>query len=254
MRRKVVGNRKLIDLALGNHGGGFGQNAQNLKRSVLDHQTEGSAQQEVPDQHGRLVAPQRVGRPGAASEGTVIDDIVVKKCRCVDELDARREIDVAFSPIAEHPGGEQGERGTDTLAARRDEASGDLRDQCDRILEELDNDPVDCLEIPGNQVSQAFKGLFGGFTVQACNGQIRLRIRTATTSPDAVRRCRMVSARAGPIKCRREGLSKLKCSCRRCDVRQQWPCLRDGQTAVGYLVAAARARPCACRSGRRTWP
>jgi hypothetical protein len=55
----------------------------------LDHHLEGARVQEVADQHAGGVAEGRVGRLAAASQGRLVDDVVVQQRGGVDELDHR---------------------------------------------------------------------------------------------------------------------------------------------------------------------
>ena len=90
----VVCGDQLQHLALGDDRGGARQDLEDAQRAVRDHQLEGAAEQEIADQHGRLVAPDGVGGVAAAAQVARIDDVVVQQGRGVDELDGSGERDV----------------------------------------------------------------------------------------------------------------------------------------------------------------
>src|SRR3546814_16436627 len=78
---------ELIDLSLRDHGRCVGKDAQNLERSILDHQFKRAAEQEVAYEHAGTVAPDDVRRLAAAPHTGSIDHVVVEqRCR-VDEFD-----------------------------------------------------------------------------------------------------------------------------------------------------------------------
>ena len=58
-----------------------------LQRADLDHHLEGLAEQEIADQHARLIAPEHAGGELAAAHVALVDDIVMQKRRRVHELD-----------------------------------------------------------------------------------------------------------------------------------------------------------------------
>ena len=90
----VVRGDELQHLALGDHRRGARQDLQHLERAVLDHELEGAAEQEIADQHRRLVAPDRVGGGEAAAQVALVDHVVMQQRRGVDELDRGGERDV----------------------------------------------------------------------------------------------------------------------------------------------------------------
>ena len=96
-RRGVLGGAELHHLALGDHGGGGGENVERAQRADLDHHLEGLAEQEIADQHARLVAPQHAGGEPAAAHLAFVDDVVVQQRGGVHELDRRGELDVAVA-------------------------------------------------------------------------------------------------------------------------------------------------------------
>ena len=66
----------------------------------LDHHLEGLAEQEIADQHARLVAPEHAGGELAAAHVAFVDHVVVQQRRGVHELDRGGELDVAVAGIA----------------------------------------------------------------------------------------------------------------------------------------------------------
>src|SRR3546814_19548968 len=78
---------ELIYLSLRDHGRCGGEDAQDLERSILDHQFKRAAEQEVAYEHAGTVAPDDVRRLAAAPHTGSIDHVVVEqRCR-VDEFD-----------------------------------------------------------------------------------------------------------------------------------------------------------------------
>jgi hypothetical protein len=65
------------------------------QRADLDHHLEGLAEQEVADQHARLVAPEHARGELAAAHVALVDHVVVQQRRGVHELDRGRELDMA---------------------------------------------------------------------------------------------------------------------------------------------------------------
>src|SRR3546814_17616107 len=57
-----------------------------LQRAVGDHELKGPAEQEVADQHARLVAPHGIGRREAAAQVAGVDHVVVQQRGGVDAL------------------------------------------------------------------------------------------------------------------------------------------------------------------------
>ena len=126
--RRVLGGGELHDLAFGDHRGGLRQDVERVERADLDHHPEGLAEQEVADQHARLVAPDHAGGELAAAELALVDDVVMEQRRGVHELDARRELDVAFAAIAAHFRRRERQHRPEPLAAGSDQMAGDLGD------------------------------------------------------------------------------------------------------------------------------
>ena len=70
------------------------------QRADLDHHLEGLAEQEIADQHARLVAPHHARRELAAPHVALVDHVVVEQRRRVHELDAGGELDMAVAVVA----------------------------------------------------------------------------------------------------------------------------------------------------------
>ena len=130
-RLGVLGGGKLHHLALGDHRGGARQHLETGQRADLDHHLERLAEQEVADQHARLVAPQHPRRRLAAPHVAFVDHVVVQERRGVHEFDRGGELDVARSGVAAQPGGRERQDRPQPLAAGRNEMVGDLRDHRD---------------------------------------------------------------------------------------------------------------------------
>ena len=107
--RSVLCGGKLHHFAFRNHRGRMGEDVEGIERADLDHHLEGLAEEEVADQHARLVAPDHAGGELAAAELALVDDVVVEEGGGVHELDARRELDMALAVVTAHLGRSDGE-------------------------------------------------------------------------------------------------------------------------------------------------
>src|SRR5581483_3491134 len=125
---------ELVDLALGDHRGGVAENLEHLQAAVLDHQLECSGKEEVADQNARRIAPDEIRRSLAPAHSRAVDDIVVEKRRCMNELDRSGELVMASAWIAEQGAAAEGQHRPHPLAAAGDEMAGKLRDQRDLAL------------------------------------------------------------------------------------------------------------------------
>ena len=126
--RRVLRGRELHDFALGDHGGGRRQNLQRLQAADLDHHLERLAEQEIADQHARLVAPQHARGEPAAPQLALVDHVVMQQRRGVHEFDGGGELDMAVAGVAGEPRQRQREHRPQPLAAGIDEVVGHLRD------------------------------------------------------------------------------------------------------------------------------
>ena len=130
------------------------QDVERLERADIDHHAESLAEQEVADQHARLVAPDHARRLLAAAHVAFVDDVVVQQGRGVHELDAGRELDMAVAGIAEHLSGGERHHRPQPLAAGRDQVVGDFRDHLD-VGAGLGQDQfVDPRHVGGGQIDQ----------------------------------------------------------------------------------------------------
>ena len=138
-------------------GGRVGEDLENGQRAHVDQHAERLAQQEVADEHARLVAPDHARGLLAAPEAALVDDVVVQQRRRVHELDGRRHADVAAAGIVAQLGGRQRQHGAQPLAARIDEVMGELEDHLDFGDRLVENDAVDRLHVLGNEVEERFE-------------------------------------------------------------------------------------------------
>jgi hypothetical protein len=83
---------ELQHLALDDGGGGVRQQPQHLDMVGLDHQLEGTREQEVADQNAGLVAEHGVGGGLAAALAALVDDVVMEQRGVVDALHRRGEL------------------------------------------------------------------------------------------------------------------------------------------------------------------
>ena len=145
---------QLLDLALGDDGGGMAEDLQNLQAAVLDHQLERARKQEVADQHGGRVAPDEVGGALAAPHPRSVDDIVVQQGGGVDELDCSGELVMAVAGVAEQRRGRERQHRPHPLAAAGDQMARKLRDQRDLALHAVEDDGIDAVHVGRNQLDQ----------------------------------------------------------------------------------------------------
>jgi hypothetical protein len=100
---------------------------------TLDHHAEGLTEQEVADEHARLVAPLDAGGDPAAAHVALVHHVVVKEGRGVHEFDRGGELHRAvglavLGAVAAQVGAGQRQDRPQPLAARGDQVVGDLGD------------------------------------------------------------------------------------------------------------------------------
>ena len=156
--RRVLGGGELHHLALGDDGGGRRQDVERLQRADLDHHLERLAEQEIADQHARLVAPQHAGGEPAAPHLALVHHVVVQQRRGVHELDRGGELDVAVARIAGELRHREREHRPQPLAAGRDQVIGDLRDHRHLRPGPRQDRGVDPLHVGGDELDQAVDG------------------------------------------------------------------------------------------------
>ena len=132
----------------------FGKDVERFERADLDHHLEGLAEQEIADQHARLVAPHHARRRLAAAEVALVDHVVVEERRRVHEFDARRELDVAFALVAAHAGRGDGQHRPKPLAAGIDQVARDFGDEVNIGAGAGEDDLVDALHRLARQPHQ----------------------------------------------------------------------------------------------------
>ncbi len=144
------------------------QDRQDRQRAVLDHQFEGTAEQEIADQHRRLIAPDGIGAGQTPAQGAVVDHVVMQQGGRVDEFHAGGQTDVTLAAVAAQFGGGQGQHRAQALAAGGDDMSGQLRDQRDRAVHAFDDVAVDQRQIVVDQSRQSVerRPLLAPFVVQ----------------------------------------------------------------------------------------
>ena len=195
MVRGVVGGDQLLHLALGDDGRGGGEDVEHAQAAVGDHELEGAAEQEVADQHRRLVAPDRVGGGRAAAQAAVVDHVVVQQRGGVDELDAGGERQLARAAIAAQARGQQGQDRPHPLAAGGDDVAGQLGDQADLALHPVEDDLVDLVAARRRRAPGSPSSFVGGaLRRQGCCGQ-RGQAASLPGTSDAAHRRVVASAR-----------------------------------------------------------
>ena len=151
---QVLGPGELPHLSLRDRRRGAGEHVERLQRADVDHQLERLSEQEIADQHARLVAPDHPRRRLAAPHVAVVHHIVVQQRRCVHVLDGRRELDVTVAAIVEQLCGREGQHRSDALAAGRDQMVGDLRDHRHIRAGVFEDQGVDLLHAIGDASHQ----------------------------------------------------------------------------------------------------
>jgi len=152
--RGILGGRKLHDLALGNHGGGRGQDIERLERADLHHHLEGLSEQEVANKHTGLVAPYHPGGRLASAHFAFVDDIVMQERGRVHELDGGRKLGVPVTPIACQVRHRHRQHRTQPLAARADQVIGNLGNHRDLGTGSRQNRGVHPVHVRGDKVRQ----------------------------------------------------------------------------------------------------
>ena len=75
----------------------------------------------------------------------------------MDEFDDGRRFDVLLAPVAAGAGREEHEQGPQALSARIDDVVRHPIDERDGAVEPMFDDPVDRLEIGGDELANLFK-------------------------------------------------------------------------------------------------
>ena len=87
---RFVDVEQLHDLAFGNAIGGGGEDVHDVQTTDLHHHLERPRIEKIPNQHGCLVTPDRIGRAASAAQLGRIDHVVVQQRGGVNELDDGR--------------------------------------------------------------------------------------------------------------------------------------------------------------------
>ena len=150
----VLGGAELHHFAFRDHGGGRGQNIERVQIADLDHHLESLAEQEIADQHARLVAPDHAGGELAAAHVAFVHHVVMQQRRGVHELDRGRELDVAVAGVAGELRHRQRQHRAQPLAARGNQVVGDLRNHGDVRAGARQDGRVDSLHIRCHQFGE----------------------------------------------------------------------------------------------------
>ena len=153
-RRGVLGDRKLHDLAFGDHRSGRRQDFQRLQAADFDHHLERLAEQEIADQDARFIAPQHACGGAAAPQFALVHDIVMQQRCGVHEFDRGGELDMAFAAIAGELRQRQSEHRPQPFAAGTDEVVGHLRDHRHLGPGARDDRGIDAFHVGGNELDQ----------------------------------------------------------------------------------------------------
>ena len=125
---RILGGSQLHHLAFGDDGGGTRQYLERAERADLHHHAKRLAEQEIADQHARLVAPEHACGELAAPHLALVNHIVVQERRGMHELDGRRELHVPIPVVTCEPRHRQREHRPQPFAPRCDQVIRDLRD------------------------------------------------------------------------------------------------------------------------------
>ncbi len=159
--RGVLGRGELGDLALGDHHGGGGEDVERAHAAHLDHHAERLAEQEVADQHARLIAPQHAGGELAAAHLAVVDHVVMQQRRGVHELDRGGELHVAIALIGGEFGGGEGQHRAQPLAAGGDQMVRHLRDHRHLRAGARQDQRIDAFHVGADELDDALQRGFG---------------------------------------------------------------------------------------------
>ncbi len=160
---EVVGRFELHHLALGDDGGGAGEDVEHGKAAGVDHELEGAAEEEIADQHAGLVAPHHIGGELAAAQGGGIHHVVVQQGGCVDELDGGGQLHMGIARVFAGAGGGQCQHGAQALAARFDQVLRHIGNQGYGRAHAAMDDGVGRVHVRGHERVQAVHG--GGLAV-----------------------------------------------------------------------------------------
>jgi hypothetical protein len=149
----VLGGAELHHLAFGDDRGGGGENFKRSERGDFDHHLERLAEQEIADQHARLVAPQHACRELAAPHLAFVHDVVVQQRGRVHEFNGGRELDVAGAGIIGEPRHGEGEHRAQPLAAGRDQVVGDLGNHRDLRSGARQYGRIDAVHVGGHELA-----------------------------------------------------------------------------------------------------
>ncbi len=122
--------------------------------SGVDHHAKGLAEQEIADQHARLVTPQHARGELAAAHVALVDDVVVQQRSRVHEFDGSGEQDMVLALVAGHLRRAKRQHRPQSLAAGIDQVAGDLGNKIDMRTGLRQDQPVDPLHIGANKLDQ----------------------------------------------------------------------------------------------------
>ena len=159
---EVARVEELEDFAFGHHGGGVGQDLQDLQMIGGHRQGQGLGQEKVPHQDHGMVAPDGVGRGGAPAHLGGVDDVVVQQGGGVQVLEDGGEIRQVVALAAAHAGGQDEQQRPDALAAAQQDVPPHFGDERHVGLEVGRQGHID----GGDVRLQILEQLFGGFNHQ----------------------------------------------------------------------------------------
>ena len=99
---QILRRRQLKHLTFGNGGRRVRQDIKHPQAAGFDHQLERPRKQVIPNQHARLVVPQKVRRRSAPALLAFVHHIVMQQCRSVNKLNRCCEFNMVTSSISAH--------------------------------------------------------------------------------------------------------------------------------------------------------
>ena len=140
------------NFTLRDHVRGVGKHAHDLNVAQLDHHLESAGVEKITDEDARRIAPKVVCGPLPSAQGRMVDDVIVKECRRVQELDDGRKLHAVVAACAAGRGGEENNKWTQALAARFDDVRADFFDKGDVRRQTSRNEGVERGELVKHRI------------------------------------------------------------------------------------------------------
>ena len=142
---------QLANFAFGNHRGCCGEPVQDFETVGFNQQVECARKQEVPHQDGGLVAPNCLGSRFPASQIAFVHHVIVQQRGGVDELHGRCKSMCCLVRRAHGMCRNEGYQGSQALAARRHNVTGQIRNDRYRACCAGRQQGLDLTEVLGHE-------------------------------------------------------------------------------------------------------